>query len=207
MPLRYDAILFDFDGVLADTEPLHCLCWNEILKPFGYHLTWETFVRECVGVSDHDLIRRLSSQRTPPIPFEELWAEYPRKKELFRARVTAAPPILPQTVAMVQELSQDYKLAVVSSSARIEIEPPLIACGIRQCFVELVCGKEAGNLKPAPDPYLRAAEILEAEFPLVVEDSDSGVASAVAAGFAVVRVRDVAEVSEMVWEALERTTQ
>jgi len=204
---RYDAILFDFDGVLADTEPLHCLCWNEILKPFGYHLTWETFVRECIGISDQDLIRRLASQRMPPIPFEELWAEYPRKKELFRARVTAAPPILPQTVALVQELSQNYKLAVVSSSARIEIEPPLIACGISQYFVGLVCGKEAGNLKPAPDPYLRAAELLDSERPLVVEDSEAGVASAVAAGFAVVRVRDVTEVSEMVWEALERNTQ
>ena len=51
MPI-YDAILFDFDGVLADTEPLHCQCWAEILKPFGYELTWETFVREFVGVSE-----------------------------------------------------------------------------------------------------------------------------------------------------------
>jgi beta-phosphoglucomutase len=202
MPQRYDAILFDFDGVLADTEPLHCLCWNEILKPFGYHLSWETFARECVGVSDHDLIRRLASQRMPPISFEELWAEYPRKKELFRTRVLAAPPVLPETAKLVRQLSRDYKLAVVSSSARIEIEPPLIECGIRQYFVELVCGKEAGNLKPAPDPYLRAAEILEAERPLVVEDSEAGIASAVAAGFDLVRVRDVAEVAQKVREAL-----
>ena len=62
MPI-YDAILFDFDGVLADTEPLHCQCWAEILKPFGYELTWETFVREFVGVSDQDLVRRMAAQR------------------------------------------------------------------------------------------------------------------------------------------------
>lgn len=200
--LRYDAILFDFDGVLADTEPIHCECWNRILKPFGHQLSWETFARECIGVSDHDLIRRLSTQPVPPISFDELWAAYPRKKELFRERIAAAPPILLETVDLLRKLSENYKLAVVSSSARIEIEPALIESGIRQYFVGLVCGKEAGNLKPSPDPYLRAAEMLESERPLVVEDSEAGVASGKAAGFPVVQVRDVAEVPGRVWEAL-----
>ena len=145
MPI-YDAILFDFDGVLADTEPLHCQCWAEILKPFGYELTWETFVREFVGVSDQDLVRRMAAARVPPIPFDDLWAVYPKKKELFRTRVSEAPPILGETVALIEELRRDYKLAVVSSSARIELEPALIRCGIRQHFVELVCGKEAQQI-------------------------------------------------------------
>jgi HAD superfamily hydrolase (TIGR01509 family) len=52
----------------------------------------------------------------------------------------------------------------------------------------MVCGREAGNLKPAPDPYLHAAELLGAENPLVVEDSAAGEASGLAAGFEVLRV-------------------
>jgi len=199
---HYDAILFDFDGVLADTEPLHLRCWREILAPFAIELTWETFARECIGTSDRDLVARLAAERDPPMPFDQLWAEYPRKKELFRSRIIAELLFLPETLRLISDLIRDYKLAVVSSSARSEIEPALIEAGIRQYFVELVCGKEVPNLKPAPDPYLRAAELLESERPLVVEDSAPGVASAVAAGFAVIQVRDVHEVARRVAEAL-----
>jgi len=199
---RYDAILFDFDGVLADTEPLHWRCWRDILTPFSIDLTWETFQRECIGVSDRDFGRLLAERRVPPLSFDELWAEYPRKKELFRELVIAERPFLPETLDQVQKLHNDYRLAVVSSSARSEIEPALESAGIRHCFHELVCGKEAANYKPAPDPYLRAAELLKARRPLVIEDSEAGVASATAAGFDVVRVTNVHEVAEAVRRAI-----
>lgn len=200
--MSWDALLFDFDGVLADTEPLHWRCWNEILAPFSIQLTWETFERECIGVSDRALIERLASQRRPPIPFDDLWSRYPSKKELFRTRIAEAPPFVAETVALVRELSQSYKLAVVTSSARTEIEPALLNGGIRACFQELVCGKEVENLKPAPDPYLKAAELLGARNPLVIEDSDSGGASARAAGFEVLRISDVRGVAKAVRELL-----
>jgi len=201
---RYDAILFDFDGVLADTEPLHWRCWREILAPFSIDLTWEDFERHCIGVNDRDFGKFLASRRLPPLAFEELWAEYPRKKELFRARVVSELPFLPETLSLVVGLSAYYKLGVVSSSARSEVEPALVAAELRPYFVDLVCGKEVENFKPAPDPYLRAAELLEAERPLVVEDSEAGVASAIAAGFEYVRVRNVREVPVRVKEALEK---
>jgi beta-phosphoglucomutase len=200
--VSWDAILFDFDGVLADTEPVHWRCWNDILEPFSIQLTWEAFERECIGVSDRALIERLASQRQPPIPFDELWSQYPCKKELFRRRLAEAPPFVAETVALVRELSEFYKLAVVTSSARIEVEPALLHGGIRACFQELVCGKEVENLKPAPDPYLKAAELLGARKPLVIEDSDSGVASARAAGFEVLRISDVQDVARAVREFL-----
>jgi len=200
--VSWDAILFDFDGVLADTEPVHWRCWNDILEPFSIQLTWEAFERECIGVSDRALIERLASQRQPPIPFDELWSQYPCKKELFRRRMAEAPPFVAETVALVSELSEFYKLAVVTSSARIEIEPALVHGGIRACFQELVCGKEVEHLKPAPDPYLKAAELLGARKPLVIEDSDSGVASARAAGFEVLRISDVQDVARAVREFL-----
>jgi len=199
--VSWDAILFDFDGVLADTEPLHWRCWNEILAPFSIQLTWETFQRECVGTSDRLLVERLAAQHHPPIPFEDLWGQYPRKKELFRTRITEVP-FPAATVDLVRELAGSYKLAVVTSSARIEIEPALTHGGIRSCFHELVCGKEVDNLKPAPDPYLKAAELLQARQPLVIEDSESGVASARAAGFEVLRITDVESVAGAVREFL-----
>jgi beta-phosphoglucomutase len=124
----------------------------------------------------------------PPIPFDDIWGEYDRKKELFRRQLEQEPPFLAETLTMVRDLSATYKLAVVSSSGRTEVEPPIERAGIRDCFQALVCGREAQLLKPAPEPYLRAAELLGARRPLVIEDSDAGVQSALAAGFDVVRV-------------------
>jgi len=192
--LTWDAILFDFDGVLADTEPLHYACWRDILKPFGIHLDWGFYQRQCIGISDRLMIRTLAAERTPPIPFEEIWPEYERKQIMFRERLELNPPFLAETVDMVRMLSQNYKLAVVSSSGRTEVEPPLERAGFRSCFQTLVCGREVPNLKPAPDPYLKAAEILGARRPLVIEDSEAGIASARAAGFEVLRVSAASQV-------------
>lgn len=185
---RWDALLFDFDGVLADTEPVHYSCWREILQPFNIQLEWTFYEKQCIGVSDRLMVARLAAERTPPIPFEEIWAEYERKQEMFRKRLEQDPPFLEETLSLVKRICSDYKLAVVSSSGRLEVEPPIERAGIRACFQALVCGKEVLNLKPAPDPYLRAAALLRARNPLVIEDSDAGVESAHAAGCDVLRV-------------------
>jgi beta-phosphoglucomutase len=191
----WDALLFDFDGVLADTEPVHYSCWREILQGYGIQLDREFYFKECVGTSDRFMIARLAGERVPPIPFEELWAENERKRVMFYERIMAAPPFLDSTVAMIRKLRDEYRLAIVSSSGRTEVEPPIEKAGFRDCFEALVCGREVvENLKPAPDPYLKAAELIGARRPLVIEDSDAGVASARAAGFDVVRVSGPEEV-------------
>ena len=59
MSARYDAVLFDFDGVLVDSEPLHHECWSEVLKRFGLGLTWEDYAANCIGVSDRNMIQAL----------------------------------------------------------------------------------------------------------------------------------------------------
>jgi beta-phosphoglucomutase len=195
---RWDAVLFDFDGVLADTEPIHYSCWRDILKPWNIDLNWDFYVRSCVGVSDRLMIERLAGERVPPVPFDELWPHYTRKQAMFRERLEQASPFFEDTLALIRELSDFYKLAVVSSSGRTEVVPPIERAGIGACFQAFVCGKEAQNLKPAPDPYLKAAALLEAKKPLVIEDSTAGVASATAAGFDVLRVSSAEAVAEEV---------
>jgi beta-phosphoglucomutase len=183
---RYDAILFDFDGVLVDSEPVHFDCWKEVLAPFGVDLDWDTYAASCIGVADRVMIHQFAANLG--LEFEQLWAQYPRKKELFRSRADEAVHFLAETVEVVREVERSHKLAVVSSSARVEVEPALVRGGIRDCFGALVCGLEVPKLKPAPDPYLRAAEMLGASKPLVVEDSDAGEQSGRAAGFDVLRI-------------------
>jgi HAD superfamily hydrolase (TIGR01509 family) len=198
----YDAILFDFDGVLCDTEPLHFQCWKEILAPFGVHPDWDWFAKNCIGISERATAELLCVQVSPPLDFNALWAQYPRKKEIFRTLIAKGVPVAPGAADLLRDLYWQYKIAVVSSSSRLEVRPALELAGIWRYFDSAVCGSEAGSLKPAPDPYLRAATLLEARLPLVVEDSAAGVASAQAAGFDYLRISSVAEMADAVRQRL-----
>jgi len=201
-PKQYDGILFDFDGVLADSEPVHYACWCDVLKPYGFDLDWTTYERNCIGVSDRKMLEQFAADVGPPITLDALLGEYPRKKEMFRGRMETAEVFSAETLQLVRKLSTGLKLAVVSSSARTEVEPSLVRAGIFDCFAATVCGWEAARLKPAPDPYLKAAELLGISRPLVVEDSAAGEESGRAAGFDVLRVAKISEVAGRVMAAL-----
>jgi beta-phosphoglucomutase len=89
-----DAIFFDFDGVLIDSEPVHWACWREVLLPLGVSLEWEFYRDHCIGIDDREMLRMMAGDRD----WRDLWAEYPKKKELFRSRMIAAPPF-PEALA------------------------------------------------------------------------------------------------------------
>ena len=197
----YQAILFDFDGVLVDTEPLHFACWRDILRLFGVELDWDTYNVRCRGVADHDMIGALCALRSPPAPFEAVWAEYPAKKQRFRALAAANDLVSDAVRSLLEELA-GYRLAVVSSSARAEVEPILARGGIHRCFGALVFGEDVERLKPAPDPYRKAADLLGAASALVVEDSQSGLASGRAAGFNTLFIPRVEDMPRLVRQRL-----
>ena len=188
------AIFFDFDGVLLDTEPVHCACWAEVLAPAGLTLTWEYYRDHCIGIDDRDMLRTVARQADPPRDWDSLWALYPAKKKLFQARMTA-PPFESSLAAMLPALHRQFKMAVVSSSSSTEIEPLLVAGGIRQHFDTIVGGGDVKRQKPAPEPYLLAAARLDVATALVLEDSAAGIASGRAAGFEVLTIRHPAEVA------------
>lgn len=198
---RYDSILFDFDGVLADSEPVHYACWAEIVRPLGIDLTWDTYAANCVGLTDSAFLELIGSQATPPVPAAALREHFPRKRAMFLERMLAKPPVDPELVAFIKSLAV-YKLAVVTSSNRREVEPMLDRMEIRSCLGALVCGGDVRRHKPEPDPYLLAAELLPAKAPLVIEDSDAGVASARAAGFDVIRVAHATQTAAALRAAL-----
>jgi len=198
----YDSILFDFDGVLADTEPIHWSCWADTLAPFSIALSWDTYRANCIGVADQDMLAFLATLAAPPVELERLRPRYATKKELFRQRIGEGNPCSDETVELIRSL-RDYRLAVVTSSGRLEVEPVLHRAGIRSHLGALVFGEDVKRHKPAPDPYLLAAARLGAVRPLVVEDSTAGVASARAAGFDVAHVGSPAEVARVVRSRLK----
>jgi beta-phosphoglucomutase len=199
----YEAILFDFDGVLVDSEPLHYECWVEVVGRFGLPLSWDEYRARCIGVSDRAMIQALCDIRGRPDLFDGIWALYPEKQRIFRERIVENVPMPEATRQLLASLG-GLKLAVVSSSGRTEVEPPLAAAGVAARFATMVCGGDVRQLKPSPEPYLLAASRLSVSRALVVEDSDAGCASGRAAGFDVVRVDRADRTAELVRAKLEQ---
>jgi beta-phosphoglucomutase len=197
----FDAILFDFDGVLIDSEPLHCACWAEVLAPLGVRLDWEFYRKHYLGMDDRVMIPRIAAAADPPLDWRTLWAQYPNKCDSLRRRLEH-PPFPPELRELLPQLERRYKLAVVSTSARVEVEPPLEAGGIRGFFEAVITGESTERHKPNPDPYLLAARLLEARHPLVLEDSAPGIASGQAAGFEVLAVPSAAAMPGLLLDRL-----
>lgn len=197
MHSQIEAILFDFDGVLADTEPLHWACWNEALGSLGVSISWEAYAEHCIGISDRAFLEALGRVSIPPRPLDELWPTYPLKKKLFAERAVTGNLIAAETKALLEELSP-LKLAVVTSSAASEIGAILMAESILDCFQATVYGDEVVNLKPDPEPYLTAMQRLGVTRALVLEDSAPGIASGKAAGCEVIEVKRASDVPALV---------
>ena len=98
----FDSILFDFDGVLADTEPLHCACWAEVLAAQGIALEWPIYRERFMGIDDREMLRLLIADQNPQLSWDSLWALYPAKKIRFRNCVMSAPPFDPALRAFVR---------------------------------------------------------------------------------------------------------
>ena len=150
----YDAVMFDFDGVLADTEPVHFACWRDTLAPSGIALDWSVYERDCIGISDVEMLGFLASLAEPPLGPDAMRACYARKQELFR-RITADGRAIPAEIRQMLRSLDRWRLAVVSSSASADVETPLASAGLRPLFGALVCREHVARHKPAPDPYLK----------------------------------------------------
>ena len=197
----YEAILFDFDGVLVDSEPVHHLCWQELLTPYGIDLNWRLYSEHCIGIADRAMLAFLCGLATPPVEFDTLHAEYPRKKELFRNRMSAIG-VADDVKALLRELRPRYKLAVVSSSNIREISAVLDTAGLSPMFDTIVHGGDVPRHKPAPDPYLLAMDRLQVKTAIAVEDSKAGIASARAAGLPVVEIAAATDLGRLLRAAL-----
>lgn len=194
------AVVFDYDGVIADTEPLHWRSWAALLSPFGIELGWEEYRGVGLGVSDAQLYERLQARARLPDAKEFSRLNLERKRTVREWSLKEAP-ISRETVALLSTLG-NRPVGLVTSSARFEAEPVLRAAAVYDCFDAIIFGEDVSSPKPSPEPYLLIAQRLGIETGIAFEDSEAGLESARAAGFKAVKIERPKDLARIVTQAL-----
>ncbi len=190
------AILFDFDGVLADSERLHYEALTHVLSEMGLSLGWDEFKRGCIGVPDWDAVQWALKHNG--VNDDKLVAEVLRRKtQIYDAWLTERLKVADNMADVIKALSQNFALAIASGAFRHQIEAVLSREGVRELFTVIVSCEDYERGKPDPTPFLLAMERLN-EFIspplrphecLVVEDSPAGIQAARNAGMLCVALR------------------
>ncbi|MBN1352467.1 HAD family phosphatase [candidate division KSB1 bacterium] len=176
-----EAIIFDNDGVLVDSEPLHHVAEIQTVAAYGYKLEPADFMRY-VGVSTEIMLRDWIDQFNLDATVEELGERHQENLiHQFEANLLVMPGI-PELLADLSGHSQ--KIAVASSSTRILVQTGLQKLGLWDYFDAIVCGDDVQRTKPDPMIYFEVARLLELPPAacIVIEDSFTGVTAAKAAG-------------------------
>lgn len=187
-PLRFRAAIFDMDGVLVDSEPLHLQAINRILEREGHHLSEEENLR-FIGTTLEFTWTELASRFGLTRPLDYYFDAYDRViLELLQQPLTPAPGS-GELIADLRE--RGLRLALASSSRRSWIEAALKSLRLDGSFEVVVSGDCVSRSKPDPEIFLLAAQRLEVEPRrcLAIEDSPAGVLAARRAGMAVLAVR------------------
>lgn len=179
----YKAILFDMDGVLAMSEPVHLQAWKMVLNEIGSRMKLQE--QEIIGITDLSLAKEIKKQTDTQISENELCD---KKKEYFLELLRKGLPSLPGRDNFLKIFHNHTEMAVVSSSTREEISVLLNACHIEEYFRFYLGFEDTILHKPNPEPYLKAMKLLN-RTPgevLVIEDSPSGIEAAINSGASVI---------------------
>ncbi len=187
MEARIFGVIFDMDGVLADTARAHFESWLAVGRKWDAQITWEDF-ESTFGRPNHQIIPEMLHREVPDAELREI----DRFKEAaFRDIIRRELEPLPGVAALIRELhAAGFRLAVGSSGPRENIELVLDVAGVTRYFGAVVSGWDVQRGKPAPEVFLKAAAGIGVEPPdcLVIEDVPAGIQAAHAAGMKCVAV-------------------
>jgi len=174
------AVIFDFDGVLVDSEPLHVRAWQVLFAQHGVEATEEEF-EHGIGMLDADWIRYLFARRGQTAD-PRWWQE--AKRSVFHELLARNVRPFPGVVDLVRRLSGEFRLGVASNSWHENIDTALRVLGIRACFGALTGLDDVERHKPHPEACLATASRLGVPpgACVVIEDSPLGIQAAKAAG-------------------------
>jgi beta-phosphoglucomutase family hydrolase len=182
----FKAFLFDCDGTIVDSMPLHYRAWKLALAEYGCTNFSEEYFYELGGLPVAEVARQLNQRDGLSIPVDE----FADRKEEFYYELIHELKAVPEVLEQVHASHGKVPFAVVSGSTRESVVKSLNVLGILHLFDTLVCAGDYAHGKPSPEPFLLAAERLGVapQDCLVFEDAEAGIQSATAAGMPSVRI-------------------
>ncbi|WP_224983068.1 HAD family hydrolase [Geomonas agri] len=190
------AVIFDFDGIIVDTEPLHYKAFQELLVPLGLGYSWQEYLDLYIGFDDRDAFREAFRVHGRPLSDQELKELIKGKAEAFLKIVSGGVGPYPGVVELIRSISGNLPLALCSGALQSDIEPILAQLGLTDAFDVKVTADEVAASKPDPESYRLAVQRLQERFPgqveaadsIAVEDTPAGITSATGAGLKVLAV-------------------
>ena len=178
------AVVFDFDGVLADTEGLHLAAFQDVFADRGWTLDRAAYFERYLGYDDRDMLQLYLDDHSIALSSADFGALLRERARRFEHRVASGQVLFPTATSAVKRLGAHYRLAIASGSMRSEILGILNANGLTPEFAAVVGCDDVPKSKPAPDSYAAAVERLgiEPRQAVAIEDSHWGITAAKAAG-------------------------
>ena len=217
-PQRPEAVLFDFDGILVDTEPMHHRAFNEVLDPLGMEISWKEYVEIYMGFDDRDAFREAYRAKGIDLDDANLAKLVAAKSRAFQDGLRNGVTAYPGAVSLIESLhAAGRPLALCSGALRSDIAPILAELGVAHCFDVIVSADDVRRSKPDPESYALAFARLTERYAtmltvpgksIAVEDTPAGIRSAKGAGLRVLAVTNsygAGELAEADWivESLE----
>ena len=193
---QVQAIIFDMDGVIVDSEERHERAFLEVVREIGYADRLDFRFADYIGRSDQVMWVDFVARHKPPQPLEELLA---RKRQRMVDIIRQEQPLFDGLPELIEKLAAQYVLGVASGSERPVVEAVLALQGLGRWFSAVVTDSDVQRGKPEPDIFLRAAELLKVapQHCCVIEDSKPGVAASLAAGMQVIAITNTHPAEEL----------
>lgn len=192
IPKGLEAVIFDFDGVIVDSEPVHFRLFRELLAEQGITLTREAYDAQYLGMDDRECFTAILEAHGKSAVLARVPTLIERKSALLMTELSRRVPLLPGVDDFIRAVASIVPLAICSGALRREIEAMLKMAGLFEAFVGIVSAEDVVRGKPDPEGYRAALTLLDRSLRrdkkirpkacLVVEDSIAGIEAARAAG-------------------------
>jgi beta-phosphoglucomutase len=186
------AIIFDLDGTIADTEPLHYDAFAQVLRGQGIELTLKDYTERLIGYDDRGCFETLLREAGHSIEDTIIKQLIDQKAVIYGQMIAVRDVIYPGAADFVRQTAERFPLMLVTGTLRHEAEAILGSSGLRKFFLDVIAAEDVAHGKPAPDGFLtglgrlgfilRPHPAINADECLVFEDTVAGVTAARAAG-------------------------
>lgn len=193
------AIVFDFDGVIADTERLHLGAFQDAFAEHQWTLDAADYYDRYVGYDDRGLIVAYAADRRIPFSDDQVNALIAKKMALFSRHLSSGEVLFPGAKTAIQELAARFPVAIASGALHHEIAAILDGAGLLHLFPVIVAADDVATSKPSPEPYLTAAQKLGVDpaNTVAIEDTVTGLQAAQAAGMRTIAVTTTAPAAQL----------